>query len=291
MVNCLLSNKINALTDGEFMEEEVNVEDDPLRSVEYMSNADTVIYDGDFYARHDHEEEITLDKSFKWNSKGQPIDPNRSKFGHFIKFVTRSIVPISYSDWTSVSANIKEHIWDQVEQTFNVKDEHKDFVLSLAGQDLRAFHTQMRKYILDKYGNCLSHPREKYHRFITVTDHWIEFVNQSCIEEFKKESEADAIKAKGMLYRYMRSVKVYAQLEQELIASSRSNVTFVPQHVLWKAAGMQHPKEVQKDEYMYNEFYKKTFNEFLEPLSYTHFTAEGEVEFRSILYFPGMGPL
>ncbi|XP_027359632.1 heat shock protein 90-5, chloroplastic isoform X1 [Abrus precatorius] len=56
-----------------------------------------------------------------------------------------------------------------------------------------------------------------------------------------------------------------------------------------KPIWMRNPKEVQKDEY--NEFYKKAFNEFLEPLAYTHFTTEGEVEFRSILYVPGMGPL
>ncbi|MED6198240.1 hypothetical protein PIB30_064260 [Stylosanthes scabra] len=56
-----------------------------------------------------------------------------------------------------------------------------------------------------------------------------------------------------------------------------------------KPIWMRNPKEVEKDEY--NEFYKKTFNEFLEPLAYTHFTTEGEVEFRSILYVPGMGPL
>ncbi|MBA0613381.1 hypothetical protein Godav_013824 [Gossypium davidsonii] len=56
-----------------------------------------------------------------------------------------------------------------------------------------------------------------------------------------------------------------------------------------KPIWMRNPKEVEKDEY--NEFYKKTFNEFLDPLGYTHFTTEGEVEFRSVLYIPGMGPL
>jgi len=35
---------------------------------------------------------------------------------------------------------------------------------------------------------------------------------------------------------------------------------------------MRSPKEVEKDEY--NEFYKKTFNEFLDPLAHTHFTTE-----------------
>nr|AIZ68156.1 heat shock protein 83-like protein [Albuca bracteata] len=56
-----------------------------------------------------------------------------------------------------------------------------------------------------------------------------------------------------------------------------------------KPIWMRNTKEVGKDEY--NEFYKKTFNEFLDPLAYTHFTTEGEVEFRSILFIPGMAPL
>ncbi|KAJ6902899.1 heat shock family protein [Populus alba x Populus x berolinensis] len=56
-----------------------------------------------------------------------------------------------------------------------------------------------------------------------------------------------------------------------------------------KPIWMRNPKEVEKDEYQ--EFYKKTFNEFLDPLAYAHFTTEGEVEFRSVLYIPGMGPL
>ncbi|KAL9298778.1 Heat shock protein 90-5 [Arabidopsis thaliana] len=56
-----------------------------------------------------------------------------------------------------------------------------------------------------------------------------------------------------------------------------------------KPLWMRNSKEVEKGEY--NEFYKKAFNEFLDPLAHTHFTTEGEVEFRSILYIPGMGPL
>ncbi|RID76189.1 hypothetical protein BRARA_B03173 [Brassica rapa] len=54
-----------------------------------------------------------------------------------------------------------------------------------------------------------------------------------------------------------------------------------------KPLWMRNSKEVSKEEY--NEFYKKAFNEFLDPLAHTHFTIEGEVE--SILYSPGMGPL
>ncbi|KAB5527716.1 hypothetical protein DKX38_021563 [Salix brachista] len=49
---------------------------------------------------------------------------------------------------------------------------------------------------------------------------------------------------------------------------------------------LRNPKEVSTEEY--NEFYKKTFNEYLEPLASSHFTTEGEVEFRSILYVPAI---
>ncbi|XP_022140457.1 heat shock protein 90-6, mitochondrial [Momordica charantia] len=52
---------------------------------------------------------------------------------------------------------------------------------------------------------------------------------------------------------------------------------------------LRNPKEVSTEEY--NEFYKKTFNEYLDPLASSHFTTEGEVEFRSILYVPAVSPM
>lgn len=84
---------------------------------------------------------------------------------------------------------------------------------------------------------------------------------------------------------------------------------------------LRNPKEVSTEEY--NEFYKKTFNEYLDPLASSHFTTEviscahldtslcchallsaiylcwanegwmlqGEVEFRSILFVPAMSPM
>ncbi|KAF3786209.1 Heat shock protein 90-6 [Nymphaea thermarum] len=51
---------------------------------------------------------------------------------------------------------------------------------------------------------------------------------------------------------------------------------------------LRNPKDVTTEEY--NEFYKKTFNEYLDPLASSHFTTEGEVEFRSILFVPAIAP-
>merc|ERR1711966_428100 len=46
--------------------------------------------------------------------------------------------------------------------------------------------------------------------------------------------------------------------------------------------------EVTDEEY--SEFYKTVSKDYLEPLAQTHFNAEGEIEFKSILYLPKKAP-
>ncbi|MCO5587240.1 hypothetical protein L7F22_041187 [Adiantum nelumboides] len=55
-----------------------------------------------------------------------------------------------------------------------------------------------------------------------------------------------------------------------------------------KPIWMRRPREITKEEY--DSFYKTTFGERLDPMAYTHFNTEGEVEFKSLLYIPGMAP-
>ncbi|KAG0607891.1 hypothetical protein M758_8G062700 [Ceratodon purpureus] len=56
-----------------------------------------------------------------------------------------------------------------------------------------------------------------------------------------------------------------------------------------KPIWMRSPKEVTPEEY--NAFYKSTFKEYMDPQAYTHFSAEGEIEFKSLLFIPPMAPL
>ena len=46
--------------------------------------------------------------------------------------------------------------------------------------------------------------------------------------------------------------------------------------------------QVSQEEY--NNFFKTTFREFLDPLAQTHFSVEGTIEFSALMFIPGMAP-
>merc|ERR1711957_878615 len=55
-----------------------------------------------------------------------------------------------------------------------------------------------------------------------------------------------------------------------------------------KAIWLRAKEDVTEEEY--NEFYKGISKDYLDPLAYTHFNAEGEIEFNSILFLPKKAP-
>eukprot|EP00239_Pterosperma_sp_CCMP1384_P001574 CAMPEP_0197855578 /NCGR_PEP_ID=MMETSP1438-20131217/26905_1 /TAXON_ID=1461541 /ORGANISM="Pterosperma sp., Strain CCMP1384" /LENGTH=796 /DNA_ID=CAMNT_0043470751 /DNA_START=61 /DNA_END=2451 /DNA_ORIENTATION=+ len=55
-----------------------------------------------------------------------------------------------------------------------------------------------------------------------------------------------------------------------------------------KPLWVRSPREVTDEEY--NAFFKATFKEFMDAEAHTHFKAEGDIEFSSMLFIPGMAP-
>merc|ERR1711972_554303 len=55
-----------------------------------------------------------------------------------------------------------------------------------------------------------------------------------------------------------------------------------------KAIWLRAKEDVTEEEY--TEFYKTISKDYLDPLAYTHFNAEGEIEFKSVLYLPKKAP-
>ena len=55
-----------------------------------------------------------------------------------------------------------------------------------------------------------------------------------------------------------------------------------------KAIWLRRPSEVEQEDY--DEFYKSLSGDFVAPLAHTHFVAEGDVEFKAVLFVPSTAP-
>ena len=55
-----------------------------------------------------------------------------------------------------------------------------------------------------------------------------------------------------------------------------------------KPIWMRDPKDVSDEDY--NGFFKAHFKEFVDPIARSHFSVEGQIEFKALLYIPGMKP-
>jgi len=76
--------------------------------------------------------------------------------------------------------------------------------------------------------------------------------------------------------------------EEEKKAPKKKTVYEWEQVNTQKAIWLRAKEDVTEEEY--NEFYKSISKDYLDPLAYTHFNAEGEIEFKSILFLPKKAP-
>merc|ERR1711959_257126 len=76
--------------------------------------------------------------------------------------------------------------------------------------------------------------------------------------------------------------------EEEEKTPSKKTVYEWEQGNTQKAIWLRSKEDVTEEEY--NEFYKSISKDYLDPLAYTHFNAEGEIEFKSILFLPKKAP-
>ncbi|XP_011653328.1 uncharacterized protein LOC105435199 isoform X2 [Cucumis sativus] len=141
----------------------------------------------------------------QYNELGQPIRPNATKLKSFIGRTVRFHVPITYSTWHAVPKEMKEKIYELIE---------------------------------DDVENLKRPPAE--YSFIDE-DHWDEFVASRLKEDFEKKSEEDKLKRKLYKYNHRTSRKGYANLVEELRASSLSNQ--IDRSIVWKHAHLDHKGE------------------------------------------------
>ncbi|KAE8649268.1 uncharacterized protein LOC105435199 isoform X1 [Cucumis sativus] len=178
----------------------------------------------------------------QYNELGQPIRPNATKLKSFIGRTVRFHVPITYSTWHAVPKEMKEKIYELIEGDFILDPKSKKSILQnvricFSGFKLRLTTTYVLS-LKDDVENLKRPPAE--YSFIDE-DHWDEFVASRLKEDFEKKSEEDKLKRKLYKYNHRTSRKGYANLVEELRASSLSNQ--IDRSIVWKHAHLDHKGE------------------------------------------------
>ncbi|XP_068643470.1 heat shock protein 90-5, chloroplastic-like [Aristolochia californica] len=192
--------------------------------------------------------------------------------GFYSAFLVADKVVVSTKSPTSD----KQYVWEAVadSSSYVIKEETDPENLLRRGTQITLFLREDDKYEFSDPSRIQGLVKN-YSQFVAFPIYtWQEKSRSVEVEEEEAPKEGEEPKPEGEQKKKKTVTEKYWDWEL-------ANET--------KPIWMRSPKEIEKEEYY--EFYKKTFNEFLDPLAYTHFTTEGEVEFRSVLYIPGMAPM
>ncbi|KAL9253112.1 Heat shock protein 90-5, chloroplastic-like protein [Drosera capensis] len=195
--------------------------------------------------------------------------------GFYSAFLVAEKVVVS----TKSPKSDKQYVWEAVadSSTYTIKEETDPEKLLKRGTQITLYLRSDDKYEFTEPGRIQSLVKN-YSQFVSFPIYtWQEKSRTVEVEEEEAPKDGDEVQSEDQDVKKKKKKTVTEKYwDWELVNETKP---------IW----MRNSKEVQKEEY--DEFYKKTFNEFLEPLAHAHFSTEGEVEFRSVLYIPGMAPM
>ncbi|XP_048228699.1 heat shock protein 90-5, chloroplastic [Ricinus communis] len=217
-------------------------------------------------------------KFLKALKENQDLGADNGLIGQFgVGFYSAFLVAEKVVVSTKSPRSDKQYIWESVadSSSYVIKEETDTEKLLRRGTQITLYLREDDKYEFSDPARIQGLVKN-YSQFVSFPIYtWQEKSRTIEVEEEEEPKEGEEEQPEGEKKK-TKKTKTEKYWDWELANETKP---------IW----MRNAKEVEKDEYQ--EFYKKTFNEFLDPLAYTHFTTEGEVEFRSVLYIPGMGPL
>ncbi|MEE6480111.1 hypothetical protein FKM82_012466 [Ascaphus truei] len=182
---------------------------------------------------------------------------------------------------TSKHNNGTQHIWESDSNEFSVSDDPRGDTLGRGTTVTLVLKEEASDYLeLDTIKNLV----KKYSQFINFPI----YVWSSKTETVEEPIDEDEAKEKD------EETDEEAAVEEE--DEEKKPKTKKVEKTVWdwelmndiKPIWQRPAKEVEEDEY--KAFYKSFSKETDEPLAYSHFTAEGEVTFKSILFIPTAAP-
>ncbi|KAF4371434.1 hypothetical protein F8388_001962 [Cannabis sativa] len=155
----------------------------------------------------------------EWNEKGEPIGTAYADMQSWIGVKARSTVPLTYDDWRHVDSKLKENIWKDTYDAFELPETYKAKLLSDAGKMMKSFKKLLTRTIIlpiAKSGRIeeIRATPEKYPEL--NNEDWNDFVLTRLTPEFLALSEAQVAKARMNLSHHRSSRRGMPNVEQDL---------------------------------------------------------------------------
>merc|ERR1712222_57025 len=177
-----------------------------------------------------------------------------------------------------------QHVWESsADASFTVSDDPRGNTLGRGTRVTLQLKEDAHDYLSE---DKLKESAKKYSQFIQFpiyvkvkkeVDVEAEETDDDDDDEEKEDEKKDDVEAKDE-----------EEKEEKKDAPTKKTVYEWEQVNTQKAIWMRAKEDVTEEEY--TEFYKSISKDYLDPLAYTHFNAEGEIEFKSILFLPKKAP-
>ncbi|XP_075945423.1 endoplasmin [Anarhichas minor] len=187
---------------------------------------------------------------------------------------------------TSKHNNDTQHIWESDSNQFSVIEDPRGNTLGRGSTITLVLKEEASDYLeLETIKNLV----KKYSQFINFPIYVWASKTETVEEPIEEDAEAAEEPEK-------EAAEEEAEVEEEEDEDKEKPKTKKVEKTVWdwelmndiKPIWQRPAKEVEEDEY--NAFYKTFSKDTENPLAHIHFTAEGEVTFRSILFVPTAAP-
>ncbi|KAG6472435.1 hypothetical protein ZIOFF_069898 [Zingiber officinale] len=82
--------------------------------------------------------------TIEYDDMGRPVyNENGKALQSFIGFVVRSMVPINIKSWPTIPENMKQKVWEEISNVFDLAPQSEAAVMSSAGQKWRDFKNKL----------------------------------------------------------------------------------------------------------------------------------------------------
>merc|ERR1712078_680771 len=169
-----------------------------------------------------------------------------------------------------------QHVWESsADASFTVVDDPRGNTLGRGTRVTLHLKEDAHEYLAE---DKLKDTAKKYSQFIQFPIY----------VKVKKEVDVDADEEEDDDDEEKEEEEKEDEEEEEEKKPKKKTVFEWEQVNTQKAIWLRAKEDVTEEEY--NEFYKTVSKDYLDPLAYTHFNAEGEIEFKSVLFLPKKAP-